>query len=145
MQLYNRNGEANQRFWLRRVGDLNNYQYDNRRDRRRDRYNDRNQSGGYGSGSLTWRGRVDGEIELEIQGNQVYERVLSGRPVSSVRRNFTSSLPRRDVNVEVQLLDGRGNVDVIQQPSSRNNYRAVVRIRDSQGGADDYEIEVRWN
>ena len=145
MQLYNRNGEANQRFWLRRVGDLNNYQYDNRRDRRRDRYNDRDQRGGYGSGSLTWSGRVDGEIELEIQGNQVYERVLSGRPVSSVRRNFTSSLPRRDVNVEVQLLDGRGNVDVIQQPSSRNNYRAVVRIRDSQGGADDYEIEVRWN
>jgi len=146
MQLYNRNGEANQRFWLRRVGDLNNYQYDNRRDRRRDRNNDRyDQRGGFGSGSLTWSGRVDGEIELEIQGNQVFERVISGRPVSSVRRNFTSSLPRRDVNVEVQLLDGRGNVEVLQQPSSRNNYRAVVRIRDSQGGADDYEIEVRWN
>jgi hypothetical protein len=146
MQLYNRNGEANQRFWLRRVSDWNNYQYDNRRDRRRDRSIDRyDQRGGYGWGSLTWRGRVDGEIELEIQGNQVYERVISGKPISSVRRNFTASLPRRDVNVEVQLIEGRGNVEVIQQPSSRNNYQAIVLIRDSQGGADDYEIEIRWN
>jgi hypothetical protein len=45
----------------------------------------------------------------------------------------------------VQLIEGRGNVEVIQQPSSRNNYQAIVLIRDSQGGADDYEIEIRWN
>lgn len=153
MQLYSRNGEANQRFWLQRVGDWNSYQYDNRRsDRRRDRYNDRNDRtdrynprGEYDSGGLLWRGRVDDVIELEIQGNQVYERLISGRPVSGTRRDFSSALPRRNVNVEVEVLRGRGNVEVREQPSSRNNYRAIIRIRDSQGGADDYEIEVRWN
>lgn len=142
MQLYDRNGEANQRFWLRRVGEIDS-RYDDRsggRYRDRDRYNQ-----GRGSGSLTWRGRVDDVIELEIRGNRVYDRLISGRPVASVRTNFTSSLPRREVNVGAELLRGRGKVEVIEQPSSRNNYTARIRILDTQGGADDYEIEVYWN
>lgn len=150
MQLYDRNGEANQRFWLRRVGDLDS-RYDDRyrdqdrdRDRNRDRYDDRYNQG-RGAGSLAWRGRVDDVVELEIRGNRVYDRVISGQPVSSVRTNFNASLPRREVNVSAQLRRGRGKLEVIEQPSYQNNYTAIIRIRDTQGGADDYEIEVYWN
>lgn len=148
MQLYDRNGEANQRFWLRRVGELDN-QSDDRsggRYRDRDRNDDRyNQGRSSGVGGFTWQGRVDDVVELEIQGNRVYPRVISGQPVSSARSNFNLSLPRREVNVSAQLLRGRGKVEVIEQPSSRNNYLAIIRIRDTQGGADEYEIEVTWN
>lgn len=151
MQLYDRNGEANQRFWLRRVGDSDNRYSDNRyddryrdRDRNQDRYDDRYNQG-RGSGNLTWQGRVDDVVELEIRGNRVFERVISGQPVSAVRTNFSSSLPRRDVIVNAQLRRGRGRVEVIEQPTSRNDYRAIIRVRDTQGGADDYEIEISWN
>ncbi|MBS1809209.1 MAG: RICIN domain-containing protein [Acidobacteria bacterium] len=148
MQLYDRNGEANQRFWLRRVGDSDS-RYDDRsggRYRDRDRYDDRsNQGRGSSSGSFTWQGRVDDVVELEVQGNRIYPRVLSGRPVSSARNNMNISLPRREVNVGAELRRGRGRVEVVEQPSSRNNYTAIIRVRDTQGGADDYEIEIYWN
>ena len=127
---------SNAKYWLRRVGDID-ARYDDRsggryrdRDRNDDRYNQ-----GRGSGSFTWQGRVDDVIELEIQGNRVYPRVISGRPVSAARTNFNSSLPRREVNVSAQLLRGRGKIEVIEQPSSRNNYRAIIRVSDTQGGA----------
>lgn len=140
MQVYNRNGEANQRFLLHQVGD--NFGRNDDYNRGRDRYDNRNN---YGAGRLTWSGQVDDVVELEIQGNRVYARTISGRPVSYPNSNFSNSLPRQNVNVSARLIRGRGNVEVIEQPSARNNYRAIVRIRDSQGGADNYEIEVTWN
>jgi hypothetical protein len=75
----------------------------------------------------------------------VYERAISGQQVRDVSARFNSPLPRRRVTVNVEKLRGRGDVTVVEQPSSRNNFTAVIRIRDNRGGADDYEIEVYWN
>lgn len=148
MQLYSRNGEANQRFRLQLVEDRG--RYDNR-DRNDDRYrvpdrgrDNRDNYGGSGS-SLRWSGRVDGEIEVEVRGSAVRERHISGQAPFNVRSNSGWSLPRRDVSVRVNKLRGRGRVEVVEQPSSRNGYVAVIRISDSQGGADDYELEISWN
>lgn len=145
LQLYNRNGEANQRFLLRLLDDR--ARYDNR-DRNRDRYDDRNRDrerDNYGSGRLSWRGRVDGEVEIEVRGTTVRERNLSGQPPFDVRVNSGWSLPRREVTVRVNRLRGRGRVEVVEQPSSRNGYVAVIRISDPDRGADDYELEISWN
>ncbi len=145
MQLYNRNGEANQRFLLRLIDDR--MRADDR-NRNRDRYDDRPRDRGrddYGSGRLIWSGRVDGAIELEVRGNSVRERHLSGQPPYDVRANSGWSLPRRDVTVRVARLRGRGRVEVIAQPTARNGYVALIRINDSERGADDYEIEISWN
>jgi len=145
MQIYSSNCEANQRFRLRLINDSaqGGYGRDRDRDRDRDRYDrDRYDSG---SGGLTWRGRVDDVIVLEIRDRTVRDRVISGRQAEAVRSNFSSSLPNREVNVSVDKRNGRGEVRVIEQPSRRNGYTAVIQIRDSSGGADDYEIEVRWN
>ncbi|HEX4945503.1 MAG TPA: RICIN domain-containing protein [Blastocatellia bacterium] len=149
MQVYKRNGEANQRFWLRWIGDIrrgdNWDRGGNRGERWQDRGRDRdNWDRPSRNGSLRWRGRVDDVVEIEIRGDQLYERVVSGQQVSDVSSRFNSNLPRRRVNVNVEKLRGRGYVEVVEQPSSRNNFTAIVRIRDTKGGADDYEIEVYW-
>jgi hypothetical protein len=144
MQLYSRNGEANQRFRLQLLEDRGRAD-DRFRDRDRWDNRDRNRDSWGSSGRLSWRGRVDGEIEIEIRGSSVRERHLSGQPPFGVRTNSGWSLPRRDVNVRVEKLRGRGRVEVVEQPSARNGYVAVIRINDSQGGADDYELEVSWN
>ena len=115
----------------------------NDRSRDRDR-NDRDRDSGQ-SGIRTWRGRVDDVIVLEIRDRSVRDRVISGRPAESVRFDFGASLPSREVNVSVEKRNGRGEVRVVEQPSRRNGYTAIIQIRDSSGGADDYEIEVRWN
>lgn len=150
MQIYNHNGEANQRFVLRSV---DSYGQDRDRNRDRDyrgRDRDRDQSfGGFGgsggSGGMTWRGRVDDVTVLEIRDRSVRDRVVSGQPAQRVDYNFSSALPRSEVRVSVDKRKGRGEVRVVEQPNRRNGYTAVIEIRDSSGGAADYEIEVRWN
>ncbi|HEX8843268.1 MAG TPA: hypothetical protein VF791_01290 [Pyrinomonadaceae bacterium] len=96
------------------------------------------------TGRLRWRGTVDDEINLIIRDDTVEVRTIGGSEYNNANYNFTSALPRRRVNVNAVKLNGRGDVRVIQQPSRDNNFTAVVQIKDSKGGARDYEIEVTW-
>jgi hypothetical protein len=146
MQIFKRNGGDNQRFWLRWISEIRRGDYGGNRGGRwdgRGRDWDGRDRPAH-PGSLSWRGRVDDVIELEIRGDQIYERVVSGQPVYDVSSRFNSVMPRRRVNVQVEKVRGRGHVDIVEQPSSRNNFTTVVRLRDTRGGADDYEIEVYW-
>lgn len=148
MQVYSINGEANQRFQLRYIGDNDRFRDQDRFDRNRSdqgRSGRGRDSGFGGSGSVTWRGRVDDVLLLEIRDRSVYDRVVSGQRATGVRFTFTSALPRSEVNVSVDKRRGRGDVRVVEQPNRRNNYTAVIEIRDSSGGSSDYEIEVSWN
>jgi len=97
-----------------------------------------------GPGTMTWRGRVDDYVELNIQGNRVRSREREGSQTINEQVSFSSPLPRADVEVSVRKRDGRGRVSVVQQPNRSNNYTAVVKIDDEKGGADDYEIEMEW-
>lgn len=95
-------------------------------------------------GRIHWRGTVDEQVQLYIQGTGASPRAVRGGPVRNANFNFTAPLPRRPVNVELRKLKGRGSVEVIQQPSRDNDFTAVVEIRDPQGGADEYEFELIW-
>jgi len=100
---------------------------------------------GYASaGSMIWRGRVDHYVELRIQGDRVLSRERQGAPTINEAASFTSPLPRAESQVFVRKREGRGQIGIVQQPSRRNGYTAVIAISDESGGADDYEIEVAW-
>lgn len=112
-----------------------------------------NRGGGYGgggddggrtSGRLRWRGTVDDEVNLVIRDTSVEVRTLGGNEYRNFSFNFTSSLPRRRVTVNVTKLSGRGDVRVIQQPSRDNDFTAIIEITDKERGPRDYEIEVSW-
>jgi hypothetical protein len=94
-----------------------------------------------------WQGRVDREVQFDVNGRGVDVRGVNGDNPRG-RLQSRGSLPRGDGRLIVQRLDGRGNVDIVQQPSSSNNGRygnnGVVRIRDTEGGADNYRIRVYW-
>ena len=97
------------------------------------------------TGRLRWRGTVDDNVQLVIRDDQVEVRTIGGSEYHDATFNFTSPLPRRrGVQVSVNKLDGRGDVRVLQQPSRDNDFTAIVEIRDSKGGARQYEIEVVW-
>ena len=93
---------------------------------------------------MTWRGRVDDYVELNIQGNRVRSREREGSQTLNEQVSFSNPLPRTDVSVSVRKRNGRGRVSVVQQPNRSNNYTAIVKIDDEKGGADDYEIEMEW-
>jgi hypothetical protein len=93
---------------------------------------------------LDWRGRVDREVQIVMQGNQVWTRNVGATEPGGSRGRMLSSLPRMDGQVRVQVLSGRGNVDVIQQPNSGNGFTTIVRVQDPRSGADDYRIVAYW-
>lgn len=95
-------------------------------------------------GNLTWTGIVDDVVQLKIRGSSVEVKAISGRDVSNANYNFTSPLPNRRVDVEIDKKKGRGNVRVLQQPRRENDFTTVIEIKDTSGGARDYELEIYW-
>lgn len=96
------------------------------------------------SGRMVWKGRVDDDVRIVIRGGSADVETIGGTPYYNASTNFSASLPRRRVNVRLQIRKGRGEAFVEQQPSRENDFAAVIRVRDSKGGASDYEIEVSW-
>ena len=91
-----------------------------------------------------WSGRVDREVRITMHGRDARMQMADRSPFPSQRLNVETALPQRDGRVAVRVQDGRGDVDVIQQPSSRNDYTAIVRVRDRNSGDDDYRIAAYW-
>lgn len=109
------------------------------------RGNSGNGRGSNGASALRWTGDVDDALEIRIQGNRVDYRTLSGKSVRNVRADLVrGGLPRSDVQVFVTDQSGRGSVSVVQQPSARNGYTAVIRVSDPRPGYGDYSFDVDW-
>ena len=96
------------------------------------------------SGRMTWRGRVDDDVRIRIRGGTAEIETLGGTPYNDGQPNFYNSLPYRRVTVRLTNKRGRGEISIEQQPSRENDYTAVVRIRDTRGGASEYEFELQW-
>lgn len=100
--------------------------------------------GGQREGKVFWRGTVDKEVQLIIRDRTLQTRTVSGTPYGNGTFNFTSALPSRNVNVNVVKRGGRGSVRVLQQPSSGNDYTAIIQVFDDGSGAREYQLEISW-
>lgn len=92
---------------------------------------------------FSWNGRVDREVQLTVSPSRA---IASPEASINSRTRFraASTIPQRSGVVRVVTTQGRGRVDVIQQPSAENGYAAVVRIVDNEGGADNYRLTAYW-
>lgn len=106
--------------------------------------NDRNEDNRPVVGRVRWRGTVDDEVQLIIRGNSVEVKTISGTEYRNGNYNFTSGLPNRNVEVAIDKKKGRGKAEVIQQPSRSNDFTTVIQIRDKDGGAKEYELDIYW-
>ncbi|MGH9802122.1 MAG: RICIN domain-containing protein, partial [Blastocatellia bacterium] len=98
----------------------------------------------YSPGKMTWRGRVDMEVLLEVRGNSVTERSVAGKSFNNGRFTFSVPMPVRGLNLRIENKKARGTVEIVERPSAANGYMAVIRIRDPQGDAADYEFDLIW-
>jgi len=93
---------------------------------------------------LEWQGQVDREIRIQIDNRRASVIEVGSNERTRRRVKMYGSIPNRPGTLYVQVLQGRGRVDVIQQPSARNGYTAVIRLRDPDGGAARYRIAAYW-
>jgi len=90
------------------------------------------------------RVRVDGEAEFGLRGDSLIMRTLNGETVRDAGSECTTPLPRNVDDFRFKGVDGRGDVRLLEEPSARNRWMAVVRIRDSKGGSDEYHYRLEW-
>ncbi len=97
-----------------------------------------------GSGRFRWRGRVDGSDYIMLQNSQVTIRHIEYRSIRDTSYDLPVPLPQRSLQLTLTKLKGRGNVEIVRQPSAENNYTLTVLIEDTPSGDDFYEFEVVW-
>ena len=96
-------------------------------------------------GTAIWSGMVDDNVMLSVKGERIIAKTISGKKYADGAYRFTSTIPKQKrIRVGVRLKSGRGKAIVIEQPGSENNYTAVVQVRDEEGGAKPYSIEIFW-
>ena len=95
-------------------------------------------------GRMSWRGRVDDDVRIKIRGGSADVETLGGTPYYDSQPNFENSLPNRRVTVRLADKRGRGEIFIEQQPSRENDFTAVIRIRDTKGGASEYAFTLEW-
>jgi hypothetical protein len=96
------------------------------------------------AGTLRWTGEVDDTAIIRFRDRDV-RAGGNMRGVRDTRFDVSGRLPDRDTRVRIADKDGRGDVEILEQPSARNNYTAVVRVRDLQADSSRYSFVLQWD
>ena len=93
---------------------------------------------------MRWTGSVDRDLRITIRGSSSTYGVASGAQPRSVSTSMERTLPRRDGYIEVHQRQGRGTVQVIQQPTRYNDFTAIVRVLDHEGSYGYYDFDLMY-
>jgi hypothetical protein len=94
---------------------------------------------------MHWSGNVDDELEIRLQNGRVEYRTVRGAQPTSIRVNAgNTSTPRSNAQLSIAQSQGRGTVQIVQQPTQWNGNTTVMRVRDPQGGYGYYEFDLIW-
>lgn len=100
----------------------------------------------FGKGQCDIRLQVDGEAEISVRGDTVSIRTISGRDARDDGSECNEPLPTRALlGFYYEARGARGDMRLVGEPSPQTSYRAVVRIRDSQGGEGGYQFRLAWD
>lgn len=100
---------------------------------------------GPNGGRFEFRGRIDDEVYFFIRGGRVTVQNRAGRGMLVERWSLDDPFPvGARVRLNIDRRDGRGRVQLVEEPSPRNNYTAVIRVFDPSGGSDRYHFRLDW-
>jgi hypothetical protein len=101
-------------------------------------------TGGGGNGRCTIEVSIDGAAEMEVSGDHGILTTLSGQTAVWRRFQCTEPLPPNPVDFRFVRTDGRGTVQLRQDPRNTGG-GAVIRINDSKGGRETYAFDLWWH
>jgi len=98
-----------------------------------------------GKGQCDIRLQIDAEAEVSVRGDMVYIRTISGRDGRDDGSECNEPMPARGLEgFGFEVRDSRGEIRLLSEPSPRNGFSAIVRIRDSAGGQGRYHFRLTW-
>jgi len=89
---------------------------------------------------------VDDEVNIFVQGGNVTFENVRGQRARDAGTECSQPMPRGSSLSEFQFkgIDGRGRVELIEEPMPRNGFRAWVRIIDTKGGGEEHHFRLSW-
>jgi len=88
---------------------------------------------------------VDNEVEVSVRADTVFARTISGREPRDAGSECNQPLPTHEVrNFRFAEADSRAEMRLIAEPTRRNDYRAIIRIRDPEGGECRCHFRLTW-
>jgi hypothetical protein len=96
-------------------------------------------------GQCDIRLQVDNEVEVSVRRDMVMIHTLSGRDPRDDGSECNAPLPDRNIEgFNFQVMDSRNEIRLVAEPSRRNDFTAVVHIRDSASGEGRYHFRLSW-
>jgi hypothetical protein len=98
-----------------------------------------------GRGVCMIRLQVDDQVEVVLDREQAFVRTLAGQDARDEGSECNAPLPGREVDgFNFEVLEKRGDVQLVEAPSRRNGGKVIIRLRDPQGGFGRYILRVSW-
>ncbi len=88
---------------------------------------------------MFWSGRVEENARVTVHGRAA----STAGSATAVRADFERGLAE-NTPVSLRKLRGRGDVNIVEQPSKANGWTLIFEVADTAPGAGDYEVELRW-
>ncbi len=98
-----------------------------------------------GRGQCVLRLQVDNQVEIVLDREQAFVRTLAGQDARDEGSGCSAMLPGVEVaGFNFEVLEKRGDVQLVEPPSRRNGGKVIIRVRDGQGGFGRYILRVSW-
>jgi uncharacterized protein YuzE len=99
-----------------------------------------------GKGQCDIRLQVDNEVEVTVRGDVATIHTIAGQDARDDGSECNAPLPDRDIeNFNFDVKESRNDIRILGEPSPRNGYAAIVRIRDNSGGFGRYHFRLTWS
>ena len=99
-----------------------------------------------GKGQCDIRLQVDDQVEVSVHGDEVYVRTISGRDARDDGSECNAPLPHGDpAGFRFEVKDSRNQIRLQAPPDRRNDFTAIVSIRDSDSGYGRYHFRLPWD
>jgi hypothetical protein len=96
-------------------------------------------------GECEIRVTVDNQVNVELRWDRLRLATVAGTAGRDRGSVCNTPLQRSGItNMQFQRIEGRGQMNLIEQPGPNNDWGAIVRIVDRNGGEGNYAYRLSW-
>jgi hypothetical protein len=89
---------------------------------------------------------VDDLVIIHTRGDRVAFETVRGQRARDAGTECSQPMPAADALADFKWrgIDGRGRVELLEEPDRRNRYTAIVRIEDTRSGGQEHHFRLTW-